>query len=215
MKLKIGNDKYEIKLSKKKGKKLDVFKNGDYHLSFGSKIHQHYYDMSGLLPQSQNHLDIDRRERYYKRHGSSEDPNSSKFWSHITLWNENDKQVAKRLCKGIPKRYFANLNDLDKIQQCDSINKNEKRPLLESAKVKKGNWTKKFKKKYGDISLADLKAVSKATGIKKSILDKVFKRGVAAYYSSGSRPNMSAPQWGYGRVASFVMGNDSHDNDLR
>ncbi len=215
MKLQIGNDKYEIKLSNKKTKKLDVFKNGEYHLSFGSKIHQHYYDMSGLLPKSQNHLDIDRRKNYYARHKDSDDPDSAKFWSHIMLWPKDDKQVAKMICGNIPKRYYANLNDLDKIKQCNSINKNEERPKLETAKVKKGSWTQKFKKKYGDISLADLKSVSKATGIKKSILDKVFKRGVAAYYSSGSRPNMSANQWGYGRVASFVMGNMSHDNDLR
>ena len=37
-------------------------------------------------------------------------------------------------------------------------------------------------------------------------LMKVDKRGLGAYYSSGSRPNVSAHQWAMGRVKSFVSG---------
>ena len=40
----------------------------------------------------------------------------------------------------------------------------------------------------------------------KSTLDKVYKRGLGAYYSSGSRPKVSAQQWAMGRVKSFVTG---------
>jgi|TARA_R100000353_G_scaffold107412_1_gene77203 hypothetical protein len=39
----------------------------------------------------------------------------------------------------------------------------------------------------------------------KSTLDKVYKRGLGAYYSSGSR-NVSAQAWAMGRVKSFVTG---------
>jgi hypothetical protein len=39
-----------------------------------------------------------------------------------------------------------------------------------------------------------------------SILKKVYKRGLGAYYSSGSRPKVSAHQWAMGRVKSFVSG---------
>ena len=39
----------------------------------------------------------------------------------------------------------------------------------------------------------------------KSTLDKVYKRGLGAYYSSGSR-NVSAHAWAMGRVRSFVTG---------
>jgi hypothetical protein len=39
----------------------------------------------------------------------------------------------------------------------------------------------------------------------KSKLDKVYKRGLGAYYSSGSR-NVSAQAWAMGRVRSFVTG---------
>ena len=40
----------------------------------------------------------------------------------------------------------------------------------------------------------------------KATLDKVYKRGLGAYYSSGSRPKVSAQQWAMGRVKSFVSG---------
>tara|TARA_R110002020_G_scaffold427617_1_gene637034 strand:+ start:2035 stop:2253 length:219 start_codon:yes stop_codon:yes gene_type:complete len=39
----------------------------------------------------------------------------------------------------------------------------------------------------------------------KSTLDKVYKRGLGAYYSSGSR-NVPAQAWAMGRVKSFVTG---------
>ena len=38
-----------------------------------------------------------------------------------------------------------------------------------------------------------------------STLNKVYKRGLGAYYSSGSR-NVSAHAWALGRVRSFVTG---------
>ena len=40
----------------------------------------------------------------------------------------------------------------------------------------------------------------------KSTLDKVYKRGLGAYYSSGSRPKTSAHAQAMGRVKSFVSG---------
>ena len=47
---------------------------------------------------------------------------------------------------------------------------------------------------------------SKSSGISKSTLGKVYKRGLGAYYSSGSRPGVSAHQWAAGRVRSFATG---------
>ncbi len=47
---------------------------------------------------------------------------------------------------------------------------------------------------------------SKSSGISKSTLSKVYKRGLGAYYSSGSRPGVSAHQWAAGRVRSFATG---------
>ena len=47
---------------------------------------------------------------------------------------------------------------------------------------------------------------SRSSGISRSTLKKVYKRGLGAYYSQGSRPKVSAHQWAAGRVASFATG---------
>tara|TARA_Y100000592_G_scaffold15986_1_gene23558 strand:- start:5292 stop:5537 length:246 start_codon:yes stop_codon:yes gene_type:complete len=47
---------------------------------------------------------------------------------------------------------------------------------------------------------------AKSSGISKSTLEKVYKRGLGAYYSSGSRTGVSAHQWAAGRVRSFATG---------
>ena len=47
---------------------------------------------------------------------------------------------------------------------------------------------------------------SKSSGFSKSTLEKVYKRGLGAYYGSGSRPGVSAHQWAAGRVRSFATG---------
>jgi len=47
---------------------------------------------------------------------------------------------------------------------------------------------------------------AKSSGISRSTLGKVYQRGLGAYYSSGSRPKVSAHQWAAGRVRSFATG---------
>ncbi len=42
-------------------------------------------------------------------------------------------------------------------------------------------------------------------GFSTAVLQKVYKRGLGAYYSSGSR-TVSAHAWAMGRVRSFVTG---------
>jgi len=49
---------------------------------------------------------------------------------------------------------------------------------------------------------ADL--VSKVGG--KAKAEKIYKRGLGAYYSSGSRPKVSAHQWAMGRLRSAATG---------
>ena len=53
---------------------------------------------------------------------------------------------------------------------------------------------------------ATISKYSKSSGISKNTLEKVYKRGLGAYYSSGSRPGVSAHQWAAGRVRSFATG---------
>lgn len=47
---------------------------------------------------------------------------------------------------------------------------------------------------------------AKSSKFSKGTLEKVYKRGLGAYYSSGSRPGTSAHQWAAGRVRSFATG---------
>jgi len=56
---------------------------------------------------------------------------------------------------------------------------------------------------------------AKSSGISLSTLKKVYRRGQAAYLSSGSRPGTSMGAWAMGRVNSFIRGSKKHDTDLR
>jgi hypothetical protein len=59
---------------------------------------------------------------------------------------------------------------------------------------------------------------AKSSGISKSTLGKVYQRGLGAYYSSGSRPGVTAHQWAAGRVRSYATGKGGArkaDADLR
>jgi len=92
----------------------------------------------------------------------------------------------------------------------------------------------KYNKKYGfkrDDSHS-LNDIAKKTGIKKSILQQVYNRGVGARKTNvssvrnvkgvkgGAGKKMSAEQWAFGRVYGFVMknlkqvGSGKPDNDL-
>jgi len=62
--------------------------------------------------------------------------------------------------------------------------------------------TKATKKKKG----GKYSSIPGAGKFSKEKLDKVYKRGLGAYYSSGSRPKTSAQAWAMGRVKSFVTG---------
>ena len=59
-----------------------------------------------------------------------------------------------------------------------------------------------------------LTAKAKSSGISLGTLKKVYKRGQAAYLSSGSR-NVPMAAWAMGRVNSFIRGSKKHDTDLR
>ena len=48
--------------------------------------------------------------------------------------------------------------------------------------------------------------ISGASRFSTATLNKVYKRGLGAYYGSGSRPKVAAHQWAMGRVRSFVTG---------
>lgn len=121
----------------------------------------------------------------------------------------------------LPKQYTAKLSKKDKNKQIEAIKKASKdykkgkytsRPKLKSFKSKKSNWTKKFEKKYGE-DVKTYNQISKATGIPVGALKAVVKKGMGAYYSSGSRPNQTAESWGKARMYSYIMGGPTRKVD--
>ena len=121
----------------------------------------------------------------------------------------------------LPKQYTANLSKKDEKKQIKAIKKASKdyqkgkytsRPKLKSFKSKKSNWTSKFEKKYGD-DVKTYKEISKVTGIPVGALKAVVKKGMGAYYSSGSRPNQTTESWGKARMYSYIMGGPTRKVD--
>jgi hypothetical protein len=80
-------DGFIFKKSKNPAKKYDVYdgKTKKKINSFGARGMYHYFDKIGAY-SSYNHLDKERRKRYYARHGKSAKPLSAKYFSSYFLW---------------------------------------------------------------------------------------------------------------------------------
>lgn len=92
--IEINGKLYTVRPSTRKNKKYDVYilnyedskhPNINYLLSFGDKRYQHFYDKFSYYSDL-NHYDENRREKYFKRHGYTNDVSSAKFWSNNFLW---------------------------------------------------------------------------------------------------------------------------------
>ena len=113
----------------------------------------------------------------------------------------------------IPKQYSSGLSRKDKKKQLKSLKKSQRsykrgkyvpRPKLKSFKSKKSSWTQKFHKLHPEAKT--LKQIADVTDIPKPALSAVKKKGMGAYYSSGSRPNQTAESWGLARMYSYILG---------
>ena len=69
-------------------------------------------------------------------------------------------------------------------------------------KRRPSSYTSRFHAKYPGVT--GLPAVSKATHVPLSVLNKVYDRGLAAW-RTGHRPGASQHAWGMARVYSFVL----------
>ena len=112
---------------------------------------------------------------------------------------------------GLNKKYVPkSLSKEDKKKQVKSIKEGKDRPKVDY-KTKRSSHVIKFEKKYGtkitNKSFIDKNIISK-TGI-----DKILDKGMGAYYSAGSRPNVSKEQWAYARLASVIMGGPARKVD--
>ena len=80
------------------------------------------------------------------------------------------------------------------------------RPKVKSFKSVESPHVKKAKRMYKVKTLKVNKELEKRTGCTKKCLRKIIKKGMGAYYSSGSRPNQSGSSWGIARLASSITG---------
>ena len=140
--------------------------------------------------------------------------------SRSMMTGGRSKKIKRKVGK-LPKHYTSGLSRKDKKKQQRYLRRSSRnykkgeytpRPKLKSFKNKKSNWTRKFEKKYGE-DVKTYKQISKATGIPVPALKAVVKKGMGAYYSSGSRPNQTAESWGKARMYSYIMGGPTRKVD--
>ena len=130
---------------------------------------------------------------------------------------KHDKKV--KIGKGknerkVPQRYIpTSLSKEDKKKQEKSILKGTKRPKLDSFKSKRSGWAVKFEKKY-KTKITDTDFIDKNI-LKERGQKEVIKKGMSAYFTSGSRPNQTPFSWGLGRLASVIMGGPSRQIDIK
>lgn len=108
--------------------------------------------------------------------------------------------------KYIPK----SLSKKDREKQIKSIKKGTDRPKVDY-KTKRSSWVIKFEKKY-NTPITNKSFITKNI-ISKTGMDKILEKGMGAYYSAGSRPNVSKEQWAYARLASVIMGGKAREID--
>jgi hypothetical protein len=70
--------------------------------------------------------------------------------------------------------------------------------------TRKSKWTLLFHKTYPNLKF-DKNEISRKTGIKRSVLDTVYNKGLKAWKTSGSRPGATAAQWATARVYKFAL----------
>jgi len=110
------------------------------------------------------------------------------------------------------KKYVPNsLSPEDKKKQIKSIKEGTIRPKLKSFKSKRSNHVADFEKKYNH-KISDYKWISKNL-LKMKGIQKVLRKGRAAYYTSGSRPNQTPESWARARLASMILGRGARKID--
>ena len=126
----------------------------------------------------------------------------------------------KKTIKRYPKKYTNKLSRKDKKKQLTALRRSSKgykkgeyytRPKMKSFKNKKSSWTQKFHDLYPTAKT--MTQIAKQTGIPKKALMAVKKKGMGAYYSSGSRPNQTAESWGKARMYAYILGSPTRRVD--
>ena len=112
-----------------------------------------------------------------------------------------------------PKYVPKSLTKEDKKKQIKSIKEKTDRPKLDSFESKRSSHVIKFEKKY-KTKITDEKYINDNILKKKGQLE-ILKKGMGAYYSSGSRPNQTPESWAYARLASVITNGAARKTDIK
>lgn len=122
------------------------------------------------------------------------------------------------------KKYLPNsLSRKDKKKQYNMLLKSKKmytkgkyftRKKVNSFNSKTSPHILKAFKVYNINSMEPTKELATKTGCSIKALKAIIKKGMGAYYSSGSRPNQTAESWGKARLASSITGGKASKVDF-
>ena len=141
--------------------------------------------------------------------------------THIRLMVENVKKgmrFNKAHDEAIkvekPKTYVPKgLSKKDEKKQIESITKGTDRPKLKSFKSKRSGYVERFEEKYG-YKITN-KGLINSNILKAKGQEEILDKGMAAYYTSGSRPNQTPHSWAYGRLASVILNGPARKIDKK
>lgn len=132
-------------------------------------------------------------------------------------------KISKKSKEFINKYVPKYLSNKDKKKQISELKKSIKlerdkkyhiRKKIKSFKSKKSSHIKNAKRIYKIKSLKPNKDLEKKTKCKIIGLKKIVKKGMGAYFTSGSRPSQTPHSWGYARLASAITGGKSAKVDI-
>tara|TARA_B100001540_G_scaffold217890_1_gene192494 strand:+ start:894 stop:1412 length:519 start_codon:yes stop_codon:yes gene_type:complete len=130
----------------------------------------------------------------------------------------------KKKIQHMPKRYVSNFKGKKKREQIKEILKSKAfykkgkyytRKKFKSFKAKRSKHLKNAEKIYNISVIKPSFSLANATKCSINGLTKIFKKGVGAYYSSGSRPNQTGHSWAYARLASAITGGKASAVDMK
>lgn len=128
-----------------------------------------------------------------------------------------------------PAKYFTGLTQEEAAKRKKELDarkegKDSYKPLEgDDAKTKPSQYSKtevaaKIREEVKEPTKDDfLRAAAKVSGVARSIIEKVYDRGLKAWATSGHRPGATAQQWAKARVYSFLSGGKTRttaDKDL-
>jgi len=118
------------------------------------------------------------------------------------ILSKSQKKIAKR--------------ELRKSRKAYKKKKYYTRKKVKGYKSKRTSWESRVKKVYNipDKTKLNLSLLSRKSKCSKKSLNQIIKKGMGAYYSSGSRPNQTPHSWGYARLYSSLAGGPASKVDM-